>query len=359
MIHILTNFSDMEQSAPSGAALSFSQTGSGSGMRETFSFLRKCLRSDLVILNIDQRKLMLAGLLRRLPFVRFRLISVDLVLRPPKSTKDRLRAFIKRILFSGVDRFALYFKNLEGYQQFYGIGPDRAAYVPFKVNAWERIAARPRGMAEGEYVLCAGRTLRDVDTFVQAMKQTECPGVLLQQKRELLDAHGTSTWSGELPANVKLIVDDSDRFEDYLEYLASARLVVIPRFKNDIAPTGISTYLVAMALNNCLIISEGAGAEDVLTDQAVIVPAENVERLAEQIKRLWHDDKLRTDVAARGYKYAMSLGGYDRLISDVLRESLALIEDSDAQAGQGLVFTTRQSLPAAAPTGVRHRSDEV
>jgi glycosyltransferase involved in cell wall biosynthesis len=253
----------------------------------------------------------------------------------------------------------LYFKNLESYQRFYGIGPDRAVYVPFKVNAWERIVARPRREANGDYVLCAGRTLRDTATFVEAMRRIDCPGVLLQQKRELLDAHGTSAWSGVLPSNLKLIIDESDRFDDFLDFISKARLVVIPRFKNDIAPTGISTYLVAMALNKCVIISEGPGAEDVLTDQAVIVPPEDVESLAEQIKRLWNDDKLRADIAARGYNYAMSVGGYDRLLSDILRESLKLIKGSGADAAHALAFTTRQSLPAAAPNGVRHTHDDV
>jgi glycosyltransferase involved in cell wall biosynthesis len=294
-------------------------TSTGEGMLE---FARICLRSDVVVLNIDQRKLMIAALLRRLPFVKFRLVSVDLVLRQPKSFLGRFKAAIKRTLLSGVDRFILYFKDIEGYKRWYAIDADRVVYVPFKVNGYDRLATRPATTPQGEYVLCAGRTLRDIETFVAAMGQCGCPGVLLQQKRELLAAHGTSEWVNDLPPNVKLVVDESDRLEDYLEFISKARMMVIPRFKNDIAPTGISTYLVAMALNKCVIISEGPGAEDVLADQAIIVPPENVERLAEQIKRLWHDDKLRAGVAARGYDYAMSLGGYDRLFSDVLRESL-------------------------------------
>jgi glycosyltransferase involved in cell wall biosynthesis len=171
-------------------------------------------------------------------------------------------------------------------------------------------------------VLCAGRTLRDIDTFVEAMRRAGCPGVLLQQRRELLAAHGTSAWSGELPPNLKLIVDDGDRLDDFLDSIARARLVVIPRFKGDIAPTGISTYLVAMALGKCVIISEGPGAGDVLDGEASIVPPESPEQLAERISLLWDDDEQRASVAARGHRYAMSLGGEKRLLSDILRASL-------------------------------------
>lgn len=320
MIRIISNFKDLDTVTTSEESLAHEFVSDDEGATQ---FIRKCLRSDLVILNINQKRLMLACLLRWiLPFIRFRLVSVDLILRRPETLAKRIETRLKKILFSRVDRFVLYFKDIKSYQCLYGIGPDRAFYVPFKVNGWEQIAARPRGTAEGDYVLCAGRTLRDIQTFVEAMRRTGCPGVLLQQRRDLLDAHGTSAWSGELPQSVKLIIDDSDEIEPYLNFIEKASMVVIPRFRGDIAPTGISTYMVAMALNKCVIISEGPGAEDVLVDRAVIVPPEDQEKLAAQIKRLWNDDGLRTAVAARGYEYATSLGGQDRLLSDVLRTSI-------------------------------------
>ena len=311
-LHIATNFE-----VPAGFSfegVSFSGLGEG-----LISFVKTCLTSDVVVLNIDQKKLMIAAVLRRLPFVKFRLVSVDLVLRQPKTFRDRCKTAIKKILLSGVDRFVLYFRNIDGYKRWYGIDSDRVAYVPFKVNSFERIVERSGQHGHGEYVLCAGRTLRDVETFVEAMRVCDCPGVLLQQRRDLLTAHGSRSWSGELPPNVQLVIDEGDSFEDFVDQVAKARLVVIPRFKHDIAPTGISTYLLAMALGKCVIISAGPGAEDVLTDQAVIVPPEDFEKLGAQIERLWHDEKLRPDLSARGYDYAMSLGGYDRLLADVLR----------------------------------------
>lgn len=287
------------------------------------AFARKCLGADLVILNIDQKRLLLAGALRLLwPAARFRLVSADLILRPPRSAGDRAKALLKRVLFSRVDKFVLYFKDLAGYERFYGIGAARAAYVPFKVNGREEIDARREPTPEGDYVLCAGRTLRDVGTFVEAMRRAGRPGVLLQQRRELLNAHGTDSWAGELPPNVRLVVDDSDRIESYLDFIARARLVVIPRFGGDIAPTGISTYLVAMALGKCVVISAGPGAEDVLADEAVIVPPEDAAALAERIGLLWDDEHLRAETAARGRAYAERAGGERRLLADILRVGL-------------------------------------
>jgi glycosyltransferase involved in cell wall biosynthesis len=319
-IRILSNLKGLGRAAAGEEGLTHEHLGDGAGAP---AFLRACLRSDVVVLNIDQKRLMLAGLLKLLwPAARFRLVSVDLILRPPKTWKDRAKVFVKRVLFSRVDRFILYFKDLRGYERFYGIKSDRAAYVPFKVNGWDRIQQMPPGTPEGDYALCAGRTLRDVRTFVEAVGHAGCPGVRLQQRRELLAEHGTAEWEGELPANVKLVVDDGDTIESYLGFIARARLVVVPRFVGDIAPTGISTYLVAMALNKCVVISAGPGAGDVLDGQAVVVPPEDAAALGEQIKSLWDDGARRSEVAGSGLRYARTLAGEDRLMKDILRAGL-------------------------------------
>jgi glycosyltransferase involved in cell wall biosynthesis len=327
-IHLISNFRALDRVLPAGRAVKFEHVPDFKGLHGAWGFVRQCARADVVVLNIDQQKLMLACLLRWVcPWLRFKLVSVDLIMRSPKTAAGHLKALLKRVLFSRVNRFILYFKNLDGYERFYGIGPDRAVYVPFKVNGWERLAAREGDLPDGDYVLCSGRTLRDIETFVEAMRRVDCPGVLLQQRRELLDAHGTAAWSGDLPPNVRLVIDDSDSLEKYIDFISRARLMVIPRYRGDIAPTGISTYLVAMALRKCVIISEGPGAGDVLSDQAVIVPPEDPARLAESIELMWGDDRLRSEMAARGSRYAQSLEGEDRLFADILRLSLLTLED--------------------------------
>ena len=337
MTTVLSSFAAFDQVIPPDEQIVFEHIDDRSS---SWQFARQCLSADVVILNIDQRRLMLACLLRwALPFARFRLVSVDLVLRPPKTRTERIRVLIKRVLFSRVDRFVLYFRNLSGYTRLYGIDAERVSYVPFKVNALNLIETRGSNGSSGEYVLCAGRTLRDVETFVEAMRRAGRQGVLLQQKRELLAAHGSSAWMDDLPSNVKLTVDETDDIEVFLEHISNARMVVIPRFKGDIAPTGISTYLVAMALKKCVIISEGPGADDVLTDEAVIVPAEDAATLARQIDRLWEDDPVRSSIATRGYKYAMSCGDEKRLMSDILPialNDLSPRSNARANADQGV-----------------------
>jgi len=225
----------------------------------------------------------------------------------------------------GVDKFILYFRNTRGFERYYGIHPDRVAYVPFKVNGWGE-AFWPTAIPAGEYVLCAGRTLRDLETFVAAMQKVGVPGVLLQQSADVMQDHGTIAWARALPANVRLQMHDG-RFESFLSAIANAKAVVIPRFKHDICSTGISTYLVAMALGKAVIISRGPGADDLLRDEAVMVEPENTDDLATAIDAVWSSDAVRERLGARARQYAQGLGGSARLNEDILRESLRCLPE--------------------------------
>jgi len=353
-LRILTNFADLNETHSGEIAARFSYFTDDARPRE---FLKQCLDSDLLILNTDPKRLMLACALKWLiPFARFKIVSVDLIVRTPKSLRGRIKTFIQKLLFKRVHRFGLYFKDLRGCEKFYGIGADRAVFVPFKVNALDSIKRRMAAGSSpaGDNVMCAGRTMRDVKTFVAAMRRTGCPGILHQQPKDLMAAHGTPAWDDDLPPNVKLVIDDSNSHEVFLDYVQQARLVVIPRFKDDIGPAGIATYLIAMAMNKCVIVSDGPGVGDVLTDQAPIVPPEDVEELAKQIKLLWDDDTKRNAFASRGQAYADAVGGDDRFYRDVLRVSCEGLANKTYPAE----VAVRQTLPMTAAIGVRQTSED-
>lgn len=353
-LRILTNFRDLNEAHSDEADVRFDYVADDLPPRE---FLKRCLHSDLLILNPDPRRLMLACALRWvMPFAHFKIISVDIIVRTPQSLRGRVKTSIQKLLFKQVDRFILYFKDLRGCEKFYGIGADRAVFVPFKVNALESIKRRmaAANLPAGDYVMCAGRTMRDVKTFVEAMRVAGCPGILHQQPKDLMAAHGTTTWDDELPANVKLIIDDSNSHEVFLDYVAKARLVVIPRYKHDIGPAGIATYLIAMAMKKCVIVSDGPGVGDVLTNEATIVPAEDAQQLSTQIKLLWDNDEERNEIASHGRAYAETVGGDDRLYRDILRVSC----ESLVRKFQPADVAVRQSLPMTAAMGVRQTRED-
>ena len=146
--------------------------------------LRARKEADFLVFNNDHRRLLAAclvfALLAPRPFRRCKLVSVDILLRPPKTVRQKLFALLKRLLYKQVDLFILYFKNVDGYCAQFGLPRERIAYVPFKVNSFEKLRARRKGLGEGEYILLAGETLRDHKTFAEAVRRTGVPAQLPQ-----------------------------------------------------------------------------------------------------------------------------------------------------------------------------------
>lgn len=278
----------------------------------------RAFRYDVVVLDNESRRLLVSCLLRwLLPFQRCRLVSVDLVLLTPSNWKQRLAARFKRSLLRRVDGFILYFTDWNGYERFYGISPARCWYVPFKVNSWEALPPLEQLSADGDYVASPGRTHRDFRTFVAAMRQLDYPATLLHQNSSLRKQYGADLDLSNLPSNVRVEEDDSSNSR-WLEYIRRAKVVVIPTLPSTISAAGISTYLLAMGLRKCVIVTEGPATRDLLTDQAIVVPPNDPVALADAIRRAWEDKDLRERTADAGRRYAEQLGDYKRLLSDIV-----------------------------------------
>src|SRR5205823_13514996 len=100
-------------------------------------------------------------------------------------------SWIMRILLKRVDHFIHYFKDLDGYQRYFGIGPDRSTFVPFKVNSWNLVPPLDELSTDGEYVFTGGRSLRDIDTFLGAMRLVPYQGLLLYHDLKMVHENGT------------------------------------------------------------------------------------------------------------------------------------------------------------------------
>lgn len=275
--------------------------------------------ADVVLVNVDSALVLRLCLLAWLsPTRRWQLVWVDPILVPPRTLLDRLTVALKRLLLQRVDRFVLYFRDYWGYRKYYGMNPERVTYIPFKVNAWDNLSPSKADDPEGDVVLTAGRSRRDIATSVAAMRQLpDIPAVFLHQRVDLLEEHGTRTPTGQLPENVRSVTDEGGA-ASWLAHLRQAKVVVIPLVRDTIAPSGISTYLEAMALWKCVIITESPGTRGLLNDEAVIVPPEDAEQLAAAIRKAWDDSHYRRRVAAAGRRYAERLQGEPRLLRDLL-----------------------------------------
>lgn len=291
--------------------------------------------ADLVLINGDPDLVMrLSRFFLSRPARRRPLVSVDIVLRaPPPGVVPATKTLVKRLLLKRVDHFIHYFTDLRGYSRYFGITPERSSFVPFKPNLRYRHEAVPS--PDGTYVLCFGRSLRDYDTFFAAAQMLPLPAAIPRPDFVQLKKHGSRfTWRMEdLPSNVAILDDDGSQ-DSLIRVLEGAHLVVLPILKSSLL-SGISTYLNAMLLGKCVILSTGPGCSDVLTDQALFVPPEDPAALAATIRRAWDDDDLRRQTARRGHEYAISLGGEPELYQRILERAVGVVAPHAARRAAG------------------------
>ena len=284
-------------------------------------FVERLPQCDLALVNGDVALVYkLCARAAALPWRHKPLVAVDLVLGRPEDASARAACLLKKALLGRVDHFINYFKRSDGYARFYGITPERSSFIPFKPNLRHRFdtPADP----EGEYILCFGRSRRDYDTFFGAVERLPYPAAIPRPDFAELRRHGSHFSRGldRLPAQVKLLDDDGSA-EAMIRIIQGARLVALPIVAGNLL-AGVGVYLNAMLLGKCVIVTEGAGASDVLTDEALFVPPGDAEKLAETLRRAWEDDALRLGTAQSGYRHALSLGGEPELFQRVL-ESVA------------------------------------
>lgn len=172
-LRMLTNFMNSPESvvSPSGNRVMLLRC-------ETWPEVRRLLDSvDLVIIDCRDTliyKLAVYKLLR--PWRKLPLIAVDLVLRRSFNLRHKLYAVLKRLLFTRVDHFIHYFRDITGYTRHFGISAARSSYVPFKVNISD-VRLSPAEIRE-EYVFTMGVSLRDYDTFIRAISELPYPAAI-------------------------------------------------------------------------------------------------------------------------------------------------------------------------------------
>lgn len=324
-LKVMSNMYSLGDVRTDGYDLEFRRyTHDALGFFARLRLLLSALSCDYAVINCAPRDLyLLAQLKTLLPFSRCRIVSLDTVLPVPHDNtwRHRLALRIKRRLFKRVHLFIEYFRQTEGYERHYEIPRSRFRYVPFKVNRYDRILRTPR--SDQGYVFCGGNTRRDFATLIAACHGLECPVTIVTMSDGVIAGHGSSLDERSLPPNVTVVRHDGS--DSFLDYIAGARLVVLPIRKENISASGIGVYLASMALGKCVVISDGPAVRDVVPEgAAIVVPPEDPDALRAAISTAWSDRALRDRVAGAGQEYALGLGGEERLAGSVMD---VLIED--------------------------------
>lgn len=270
---------------------------------------------DAAMMNINTRwVLALCAMKWLMPWLRLRVLALDLVLTRPHGFSERCRFWIRRWLLKKVDRFVFYFRDTAELRRLYGISAARVKYIPFKPNTLEKLQAI--STSEEGFVLACGRSNRDYGLLCEAMRDLPWTCNILVSRSDAAE-HGTALDGISPPDNVRFVSDDGS-VESWNTWIARSSAVVIPIRSGVLAPSGIGTYLVAMALGKAVIMTEGPATRGLLSEEtAALVPAGDARSLREAIRLVLGDRTMRDRLAQAGQRYALSLGGEERLHRDV------------------------------------------
>jgi glycosyltransferase involved in cell wall biosynthesis len=274
---------------------------------------------DAVVFNNTPRALWLCCLARQLAGGRGpTIVCVDLLLQAPYGLKERVKAAIYAFLLRQVALFVFFHRDTSAMERLFGIPRRRIRYVPFKVNDVPLIRATTP--TDGGYILSCGRSKRDYDTLIRAVDGLDVQLRILVNPKEATADHGSILDTGTLPPNVQIVTDDGSP-GSWVDWIARCSFMALPLRADSLHPSGVSAYVVAMALGKCVVITEGVATRGILEGgEAVIVPPHDVAAMRSAVTRVASDPTLRAETGRRGREYAESLGDEARLSDDIAAE---------------------------------------
>jgi len=237
-------------------------------------------RYDWILTPQDGLATMGFGIARRfVPFRRPRHAVLEFITREEGTTlHDRFKYALLRCALHSVDRLICSSRGeVEYYREHLRMRRDQVRFAPLGGDpSWTaRSAPGPQ-----DYILSAGRTLRDYGTLMRAIEGTGYRLVVVTSPHCLT---GLSIPSG---VEVQLDIEASS----LLQLIQGARFVVLPLQDRKIS-CGQRLLLMAMAQGKCCVVSRVPGMIDYVTDgvDGVLVPPRDPDAMRAAIRDLWPD----------------------------------------------------------------------
>lgn len=291
--------------------------GSNQGFATLGRALLGSFRCDYIFWDTLNRDLLMLALLKRLiPFYPPRVVLLNLLTTAPGgSLRHRAKFRLTAWLLGATWKIIQYHRDTRLLQEHLGLAPDRFDYIPFKINQRELVERTPP--SDGGYIFCGGKTRRDFDTFIAAVKTLPYPVKIVTTSNDDIREHGSYLADHQLPPHVEVVRLDGSA-KPFIELLAGARLVALP-IKPDICGVGIGVYILAMALRKCVVMTAGPTTTyDLNEDLAVIIPPQDPDALREAIRRVYTDEALRSRLGNNAHKHVTAFGGEERLLSSIV-----------------------------------------
>lgn len=219
-----------------------------------------------------------------------RLIVTTFIYHPKQGWKGRLyRWFVRRAVCSkALDRIVC-FSSAEPsyYAQLLDAPPEKFVYVPLGIGDLGRYSETPPPPSQ-RFVLSAGKSNRDYDFLVDALKDTPYRVRILSDTYLRRDA-------GE---NIQ--VYDDVFGEDYYNMLAECYCVVVPLQDIHIS-AGQFVFLQSMMFGKPIITTRSDTVTDYITDgENGFIISKNSAELREKLRQLYEEPQLYRRLAQEG-----------------------------------------------------------
>ena len=288
------------------------------GLRGLLRRVTALKRADAALIDCAVAQLLLLCAVKSvLPGLRCKIIAVDMVLTRPRGIQATVKFWFRRWLLRVVDAWIFYYKDTSALEEVYKIPASKVRFVPFKPNTRDLLLETP--ISDEGYFLACGRSNRDYRSLIAAFTGLPHRCVILAPWESMGDEI-TSVQGIPIPPNVSLARDDGTP-ESWNRWIAGSTGVILPIEPGMLSPSGIGTYLVAMALGKPVVITDGPATRGLIdSGEAMIVPPSDPRAIASAVTKLADDIGHRQEVGERGRRYALSLEGEERLRADLLLE---------------------------------------
>lgn len=195
--------------------------------------------------------------------------------------KSTIKYMIMKAVFSSVHKVVVSSSGeLDYYREAFGWDADKIVFVPFHANP-DHLRCDAR--SEGDYVIAAGRSFRDYQTLVDAIRDTKIKVIIVG------GSGAVDIYSGldnlEVMENIPVSVLN--------DLIMNARAVVVPLEDRRIS-IGQSVILQAMSFGKAVIATETTGTVDYIRNMetGILVPPYDVHAMKAALHSL-EDESLR------------------------------------------------------------------
>ena len=212
---------------------------------------------------------------------RPRHVILQFIMREKRPTwQSRLKYVFMRFCFSSVYLCVCSSRaECSYYAKVFGWQASKLAYIPLHTDP--RLLEHET--SDGDFVLAAGRTLRDYPTLIEAFKTIDTPLVIVAGKA-----------SADLAASANVLFRFDIPGPELIDLMARSFAVALPLEEREIS-TGQSVLLQAMTLGKPVIATRVNGTADYIDhmETGILVPPRDPQAFREAVQLLVGDAALR------------------------------------------------------------------